>query len=79
MLAQIGKIEETVNAAKKVILRYNIPKVKRIEKLVLRLIVVAHHQKQLRQSTRNHYLIDVLSAGVFQQNRLKAATHAPLT
>ena len=51
------------------ILRHNIIKIKRIKKLVLRLIVAAHHRTSLRQSTHNDYLIDVLSAGVFQQNR----------
>ncbi len=69
MLAKLSEVEETINIAKQVILRDNIVEIKRVKQLVLRFVVAAHHRTSLRQSTHTHYLIDVLSEGVFQQNR----------
>jgi hypothetical protein len=67
VLTQVGETEYPIDIAKQVILRHNLVEIKRVKQLVLRPVVAAHHRKELRQSTRSNYLIDVLSAGVFQQ------------
>jgi hypothetical protein len=58
-----------------VILRHDLVKIERVKQLVLRLIVAAHHRKQLRQSARSDYLIYPLHRRVFQQNRPQAVGH----
>jgi hypothetical protein len=42
--AQVGKIENTVDVAKQVILRDDLVEIERVEQLLLRLIVAAHHR-----------------------------------
>jgi len=69
MFAKARKIENPIDITKQVILRHDLVKIERVKQLVLRLIVAAHHRKQLRQSARSDYLIYALHRRVFQQNR----------
>jgi hypothetical protein len=69
VFAQIGEVEETIDGSQQVILGDEIFEVKRVEQLVLRFVVAAHHRTSLRQSTLAHYLINLNSSRVFQRNR----------